>query len=188
MAGCQPVEALPGLRANELVPLDRGRPRLHLPEGRHAPDLGAGREKQDKNGAPYFVYRERAETVPPAHSQTEGGHKPATAEERDKVYRAFMKQLFCTLDVKEFFDARGVCDESTLRKRYKSLPLSGRSKICRALLKAGLEPLMVRTPGFYVKKADGAGDAGYWTFAGRGDCDPGTRSRGSNHVNSAAPD
>ena len=126
--------------------------------------LGKGREKRDKDGAPFYLFRRGdPPATPPAHSHTEGATNSATAEERDRVYRAFLKLLPGT-GVGAALDARGVPHGSPLRKRYRALPLQGRSKIARELVAQGLEPLLARTPGFYVKTGD-SGSA-YWTFAG----------------------
>ncbi|VTR97911.1 Uncharacterized protein OS=Sutterella sp. CAG:351 GN=BN620_02020 PE=4 SV=1: DUF3854 [Gemmata massiliana] len=132
------------------------------------PTYGTGVEKTDKSGARYFLFRTGPRAVSdapaPIHSHTEGAANPASAEERDRVYRAFLKLLGST-GVGPALDSRGVPDDSRLRKWYRSLPLQGRAKICRRMIADGLEPLMARTPGFVAKTPEKGNP--YWTFTGR---------------------
>jgi hypothetical protein len=132
------------------------------------PTHGAGVERKDKNGAPFWLYwlggRPKDPAAAPTRSHSEGAKNPANVEERNLIYRRLWKELSGGKAVDDFLASRGVPKSSRLYKRYKVLPLKGRAKVARQLFADGLEPLMARAAGFVVKKGD-HGD--YWTLTGR---------------------
>jgi hypothetical protein len=126
---------------------------------------GNGKEATDQSGGTFWSYYigERVNPHPPTRSHTEGATNPATDDERDRVYRRLLNALPCPKVVAEFLDARGVPDNSPLRKRYRYHQLNPRAATVRKLLADGLESILARTPGFFVQEKD---KASWWTLSG----------------------
>ncbi len=131
----------------------------------HHPTYGRGLEKAGKSGVYWhFITGERPPRgAPPSRSHTEGAKRRATPDELHIVYSAFLELLGHTTNEINELTRRGVPRGSPLVKRCRWLPLPGRAKLAASLVARGLEPIMARTPGFFVREGK---QGPYWTIAG----------------------
>lgn len=83
----------------------------------------------------------------------------ASDEVCHQVYLELFKQRELALNTDDYRKLAewGISVEMAKRRGYRRLPLSGRSKIAKSLMDAGL--ILEGVPGFYVH------DDGYWTFS-----------------------
>jgi P4 family phage/plasmid primase-like protien len=131
---------------------------------------GQGKAKTDSSGATYYVYRlappeERNGDCWPApqFSLADGHGEKAHAGDLDKVYSKLLALLRLKPRHREALKLRGVDPAAMHERGYRTLDLD-RAKAIQKLIAAGLEELLPRVPGFYVKDKNGRQ---FWSLHGR---------------------
>jgi Domain of unknown function (DUF3854) len=130
-----------------------------------------GEERTDSEGTTWYLHRLIASTngttsTPPRFSLADGGGERADADTLHKVYSALLDALPLDAHHVDRLRQRGL--KGDLRAAgYRSMG-QGRDRAkavraVRAVIAAGLEELLPRVPGFYVKEGD---RGAYWTVGG----------------------
>jgi hypothetical protein len=133
-------------------------------------DDGTGKKKTDEAETDYWLYRLTPRTPgsgsweAPRHTLADGNGKRVDAETLHKVYSELLRHLPLTSAHADILAARGLKGDHRAAG-YRTLG-KGRAKAAYAVVKAGLEPLLPRVPGFFVQeKPDGSR---YWSLTGSG--------------------
>jgi hypothetical protein len=129
-------------------------------------DTGEGRQKTDKDGAPYWVYdlvgSPFHEHHPPSLSVTSTQAR-ARDDILDEVYRVLLSTLSLSNQHRAQLRQRGLCDQDIAWRGYRNLPQQGRASVARHLVDV-FGPETCRTvPGLYVCEREGKR---WWTLAG----------------------
>ena len=132
---------------------------------------GGGIERQDKSGGTYWLYRvdsggidyspKEAEFLEPPPSKDSNRASPDILH---KVYSNFLDMLSLSEAHKENLLQRGLSESEIKLRKYRTLPLMGRSKIARELGRRYGDDIY-HVPGFYLKEGDNGKP--YLTYAGR---------------------
>lgn len=128
---------------------------------------GTGEERTDAAGATYYLYRLAPSrnghtSPPPRFTLADGKGERADPDTLNKVYGALLDAL--PLDDLHIDRLRRRGLKGDLRAAgYRSHRQRGRAKVARVLIDAGLEGLLPRVPGFFLKEGD---RGAYWTVGG----------------------
>jgi hypothetical protein len=133
--------------------------------------FGPGKEKKDRNGDTYWTYclrpgeRNGERWDPPRYSLADGKGERADPDTLHKVYTALLAHKAFRLWGKhsEALFRRGLLI-GTPQMEYRTNPDKGRAVAVRELIKAGMEPLLPKVPGFFVQHRDDG--SSYWTLSG----------------------
>jgi hypothetical protein len=129
---------------------------------------GAHREKQDRNGDPFYVHRlspwpDRNDLPEPTCLNDDSKGERAEPDTLDLVYGKLLQQLSLSIGHERMLIERGLTGD--LRAGgYRTLA-GGRAWAVAALINSGLEQHLPSVPGLVVKEREGKR---YWTIAGRG--------------------
>ena len=127
--------------------------------------IGNGaRPKVNGAGVDYYVHHHgaRAWTPPPAAPLPTTAR--ASADDCDGAYRAALAALQLDAGDREALRARGLDDAAIAANGYRSLGITGRSRIARAVVDAVGEHVAPGVPGLAWNTGDD--DRGWWTFKG----------------------
>lgn len=123
------------------------------------------REKKDRNGSPYWVFREDGRPFQKRDVPTLAPEAPRAPDEvLDLVYRGILSALRLEDRHRESLNRRGLSNEEIDRLGYRSAPRAERIEIARELIEKFGEDRCAQVPGIIQKSGDG--DARYWTLAG----------------------
>ena len=81
----------------------------------------------------------------------------------DRVYRALLDALPLAPSHRHALRQRGLVDAEILRRRYRTLPLQGRSALAQRLVESLGADLCARVPGFHLAERNGRR---WWSLAG----------------------
>lgn len=127
--------------------------------------IGNGaRPKVNRDGVDFYAHHfgARAWTPPPAAPLPTTAR--ASADDCDRAYRAALAALRLDDCDREGLRARGLDDGAIAANGYRSLGVTGRSRIARAVVDAVGEHVAPGVPGLAWNT--GEGDRGWWTFKG----------------------
>ncbi|HZT79110.1 MAG TPA: phage/plasmid primase, P4 family [Gemmataceae bacterium] len=134
-------------------------------------DDGTGQRKVDRAGADYWLYRLAPRPAAsgawdaPRFSVTEGGGRRADPDDLHQVYTELLRHLRLSPTHVQALKARGLPAVLFDKAGYRTLG-KGRATAAYAVVRAGLESLLPRVPGFFVRhKPDGSR---HWTVGGPG--------------------
>jgi hypothetical protein len=138
-------------------------------QDRH-PSLGAGERKTDQSGGEYWLYRLVAREAqsggawqPPRYSMADGKGERAAPDTLHRVYSALLDRLPLMPQHKANLEIRGL-KVGQKAAGYRSLGRQ-RARAAHDLVKAGLEELLPRVPGFHVQEKNGRR---FWSLTGMG--------------------
>jgi hypothetical protein len=134
---------------------------------------GNGKEKQDKIGGSYWVYRlESSRSASPTDSrdslgfckQEQASIPCAEPETLHRVYTCLLNELSLTNEHRGALERRALHADGIAMRQYRSLG-RGRAAVVQRLCDVGLAEFLPQVPGF-VHKTDGDKNV-YWTIAGK---------------------
>jgi hypothetical protein len=129
-------------------------------------EAGAWRSGTDSAGARYHLHRldaaARGASAPPPRPPGPGTPR-ADADQLHRVYSALLAGLPLSERHRAALQARGLSDEESDRRAYRTLPVRGRSALARGLHERFGDALLT-VPGFILKAGDGG--RSYVTIAG----------------------
>lgn len=129
-------------------------------------DNGTGLRKVDKAGGAYWLYRLDGHAIcrqplielpsPPLVLCAD----PLTL---DRVYRALLGRLPLSPTHRQALRQRGLADVEILRRRYRTLAITGRARLAKRLVDLWGADVCAQVPGFYVAERNGQR---WWSLAG----------------------
>jgi hypothetical protein len=120
-------------------------------------------KRTDRNGEEYWLLRlipREDAWSPPRYSLADGKGEVADPDTLHRVYGELLPRLPISPAVTSL-EARGLSRSEILARGYRWLPERGRPKAIRALIEAGLEEHLPRTPGMFVRQPDEEGRTPY---------------------------
>jgi len=134
-------------------------------------DTGEGLHRIDKSGGDYWLYRMDGKAFDKSNEdeysiqEIPEDSKPVCADPDtlDKVYRALLQELGLSAAHKEELRRRGLNDNEIIRREYRTLTGSGRSKLAKYLVEKFGPNTCKKVPGLFIKQG---GRSPYWTLAG----------------------
>jgi hypothetical protein len=120
----------------------------------------------DKAGAEYWLYRLDGH-VPYRHSTNELPSQPCIERAEPsvlaQVYRALLAALPLSSMHRQGLRQRGLADVEISRRRYRTLPLTGRAALAQRIVEQLGAEVCAQGPGFSVAERNGQR---WWTLAG----------------------
>ncbi|MBK9386431.1 MAG: hypothetical protein IPN34_16590 [Planctomycetes bacterium] len=114
-----------------------------------------GKAKLDKNGTPYWIYRQAGADVRPAPDGDDARPavrdlepEPAPPAERDKVYRTLLSPLPLSPEHREHLRNRGLSDEAIQAYGFRSFRNEHRLSVAKWLLTRFPKSVLAIVPGF----------------------------------------
>lgn len=123
-----------------------------------------GRPKSNRDGVDYYAHHLGARPWTPSPEAPDPTTARASADDCDRAYRAALAALRLDDCDREGLRARGLDDGAIAANGYRSLGITGRSRIARAVVDAVGEHVAPGVPGLAWNTGDN--DRGWWTFKG----------------------
>lgn len=137
-------------------------------------DAGDALRKSDRSGADYWLYRvdgksfderddEREDIIPTATIEATKIER-ADTDTINTVYQALLNELNLSPEHRESLKKRGLSNEGINLRGYKTLPLRGRARLAKNLVKSFGGETCQKIPGLFMKQSEEGKP--YWSLAG----------------------